>query len=76
MLQPAASWGPSPRIKDEGGCNLLNFLPISSSPWGSWRMANAISGLRKVWMSPPYKSCLRQAPLEQSPWQLFYGIQE
>lgn len=40
-------------IKDEGGCNLLNFMPISSSPWGSWKIANAITGLHKVWMSPP-----------------------
>lgn len=47
-LEPAASRGPSLCVKDEGGCNLLNFMPISSSPWGSWKMANAITGLRKV----------------------------
>ena len=57
-LEPVASRGPSLCIKDEGGCNLLNFMPISSSRWGSWKIANAITGLHKVWMSPPYKSCL------------------
>lgn len=58
MLEPVASWRPSLCIKDEGGCNLLNFMPISSSLWGSWKIASAITGLHKVWMSPPCKSCL------------------
>jgi len=57
-LEPVPSQGPSLCMKDEGGCNLLNYMPISSSPWGSWKIANAITGLHEVWMSPPYKSCL------------------
>lgn len=57
-LEPAASRGPCLCIKDEGDCNLLKLMAISSSPWGSWKTTNAITELHKVWMSPPSKPCL------------------
>lgn len=47
MLEPAASGVPSLYITDAGGCHLLKFTSISS-PWGSWKIASAITGLHSL----------------------------